>query len=47
MSIRAIRILPLLSMLLAAQAPAPDPAALARHTVDLLLVEKYPEFLAG
>src|ERR1039458_3697131 len=44
---RALQILPLLSMLLVAQAPAPDPAALARHTVDLLLAEKYPEFLAG
>jgi dienelactone hydrolase len=39
---RALRILPLLSVLLAAQ-PADDPAALGRKALDLLLSEKYPD----
>ncbi len=44
MSIRALRILPLLSVLLAAQ-PAQDPAALARKALDLVLGGQYAEFL--
>jgi fermentation-respiration switch protein FrsA (DUF1100 family) len=43
MSIRALRFLPLLSIVLAAQ-QAQDPAALARKALDLLLSEKYAEF---
>src|ERR1035441_4611728 len=39
---RAIRILPLLPMLLLAQ-PAQDPAALGRKALDLLLAGNYPE----
>ncbi len=42
---RALTLFPLLTMLLLAQAP--DPGALARKAVDLLLAGKYPEFLAG
>jgi dienelactone hydrolase len=42
--IRALRILPLLSFLLAAQ-PAQDPAALARKALDAVLGEKYADFL--
>jgi dienelactone hydrolase len=44
MSIRALRILPLLSFLLAAQ-PAQDPAVLARKALDLVLAGQYAEFL--
>src|ERR1019366_3722793 len=44
MSIRALRILPLLSILLAAQ-PAQDPAALAKKALDLVLAGQYAEFL--
>src|SRR5689334_8322744 len=44
MSIRALRILPLLSVLLAAQ-PAQDPAALARKALDLMLAGQYADFL--
>ena len=44
MFIRALRILPLLSVLLAAQ-PAQDPTALARKALDLVLAGKYDEFL--
>ena len=44
MLIRALRILPLLSVLLAAQ-PAQDPTALARKALDLVLAGKYDEFL--
>src|SRR5215471_9643778 len=44
MLIRALRILPLLSLLLAAQ-PAQDPTALARKALDLVLAGKYDEFL--
>ena len=44
MSIRALRILPLLSFLLAAQ-PAQDPAALARKALDLMLAWQYADFL--
>ena len=43
MLIRALTLLPLLSILLEAQ-PAPDPAALARKALDLVLAGKYPEF---
>ena len=43
MLIRALGLLPLLSILLAAQ-PAQDPAALARKALDLLLAGKYEEF---
>ena len=43
MSIRALRILPLLSVLLAAQ-PAQDPAALARKALDLMLAGQYADF---
>jgi alpha-beta hydrolase superfamily lysophospholipase len=42
---RALQILPLLPMLLLAQAT--DPAALARKSVDQLLAGQYSEFLAG
>ena len=45
MFVRALRILPLLSVLLAAQ-PADDPAALGRKALDLLLSGKYSD-LAG
>src|ERR1039457_5295412 len=44
MLIRAFRILPLLSILLAAQ-PAQDPPGLARKALDLVLAGKYAEFL--
>jgi dienelactone hydrolase len=44
MLIRALRILPLLSLLLAAQ-PAQDSTALARKALDLVLAGKYDEFL--
>jgi dienelactone hydrolase len=44
MSIRALRILPLLSILLAAQ-PAQDPAVLAKKALDLVLAGQYAEFL--
>ena len=44
MLIRALRILPLFSLLLAAQ-PAQDPTALARKALDLVLAGQYPEFL--
>jgi dienelactone hydrolase len=44
MLIRALRILPLLSLLLAAQ-PAQDPTALARKALDFVLAGKYDEFL--
>jgi uncharacterized protein len=44
MSIRALRILPLLSILLAAQ-PAPDSTVLARKALDLVLAGQYAEFL--
>jgi hypothetical protein len=44
MSIRALRILPLLSILLAAQ-PAQDPTVLARKALDLVLAGQYAEFL--
>ena len=44
MSIRALRILPLLSVLLAAQ-PAQDPAAVARKALDLMLAGQYADFL--
>ncbi len=44
MSIRALCILPLLSVLLAAQ-PAQDPAALARKALDLMLAGQYADFL--
>ena len=44
MSIRALLILPLLSVLLAAQ-PAQDPAVLARKALDLVLAGQYAEFL--
>jgi dienelactone hydrolase len=44
MSIRALRILPLLSVLLAAQ-PAQDSAALARKALDLMLAGQYADFL--
>jgi dienelactone hydrolase len=44
MLIRALRILPLLSVLLAAQ-PAQDPTALARKALDLVLAGKYDDFL--
>jgi dienelactone hydrolase len=44
MSIRAFRILPLLSILLAAQ-PAQDPTAQARKALDLVLAGRYAEFL--
>ncbi len=44
MSIRALQILPLLSILLAAQ-PAQDPAVLARKALDLVLAGQYAEFL--
>jgi dienelactone hydrolase len=44
MSIRALRIFPLLSILLAAQ-PAQDPAALAKKALDLVLAGQYTEFL--
>ncbi len=43
MLIRALTLLPLLSILLVAQ-QAPDPAALARKALDLVLAGKYPEF---
>jgi dienelactone hydrolase len=46
MLIRAVKLLPLLSMLLQAQ-PAQDPAAAARKALDLFLAGKYPEFLEG
>jgi dienelactone hydrolase len=44
MSIRAFQILPLLSILLAAQ-PAQDPTVLARKALDLVLAGQYAEFL--
>ena len=44
MLIRALRILPLLSLLLAAQ-PAQDPTALARKALDSVLAGKYDDFL--
>ncbi|MGD0773314.1 MAG: alpha/beta fold hydrolase [Candidatus Solibacter sp.] len=44
MLIRAFRILPLLSILLAAQ-PAQDPTAQARKALDLVLAAQYAEFL--
>jgi len=44
MSIRALRILPLLSVLLAAQ-PAQDSTVLARKALDLVLAGQYAEFL--
>jgi dienelactone hydrolase len=44
MSIRALQILPLVSILLAAQ-PAQDPAVLARKALDLVLAGQYAEFL--
>src|ERR1039457_2418898 len=44
MSIRALRIFPLLSILLAAQ-PAQDPTALAKKALDLVLAGQYAEFL--
>jgi fermentation-respiration switch protein FrsA (DUF1100 family) len=44
MSIRALRMLPLLSILLAAQ-PAQDPAVLAKKALDLVLAGQYAEFL--
>jgi hypothetical protein len=44
MLIRALRILPLLTILLAAQ-PAQDPAVLARKALDSVLSGKYDEFL--
>jgi dienelactone hydrolase len=44
MSIRALLILPLLSVLLAAQ-PAQDPAVLAKKALDLVLAGQYAEFL--
>jgi dienelactone hydrolase len=44
MPIRAFRILPLLSILLAAQ-PAQDPTVLARKALDLVLAARYAEFL--
>ena len=44
MLIRALRILPLLSVLVAAQ-PAQDSTALARKALDLVLAGKYDEFL--
>ena len=44
MSIRALRILPLLSILLAAQ-PAQDSTVLARKALDLVLAGQYADFL--
>jgi dienelactone hydrolase len=44
MLIRALRILPLFSILLAAQ-PAQDSTVLARKALDLVLSGQYPEFL--
>ena len=44
MSIRALRIFPLLSILLAAQ-PAQDPTVLAKKALDLVLAGQYAEFL--
>src|ERR1035437_1068345 len=44
MSIRALRILPLLSILLAAQ-PAQHSTVLARKALDLVLAGQYAEFL--
>jgi dienelactone hydrolase len=44
MPIRAFRILPLLSILLAAQ-PAQDPTVLARKALNLVLAGQYAEFL--
>jgi dienelactone hydrolase len=44
MPIRAFRILPLLSILLAAQ-PVQDPTVLARKALDLVLAARYAEFL--
>ena len=44
MLIRALRVLPLLSVLLAAQ-PAQDPAALARKALDQVLTGQYAGFL--
>ena len=44
MLIRALRVLPLLSVLLAAQ-PAQDPAALARKALDQVLAGQYAGFL--
>ena len=44
MLIRALRILPLLSILLAAQ-PAQDSTVLARKALDLVLGGQYAEFL--
>ena len=44
MLIRALRILPLVSLLLAAQ-PAQDPTALARKALDSVLAGKYDDFL--
>ena len=43
MSIRALNLLPLFSILLVAQ-QAQDPVAIARKALDLLLAGKYPEF---
>jgi dienelactone hydrolase len=44
MSIRALRIFPLLSILLAAQ-PAQDPTVLAKKALDLVLAGQYADFL--
>jgi uncharacterized protein len=44
MSIRALSVLPLLSVLLAAQ-PSPDPTALARKALDHVLAGQYADFL--
>src|ERR1017187_8788745 len=44
MSIRALRIFPLLSILLAAQ-PAQDPTVLAKKALDLVLAGRYADFL--
>jgi len=44
MLIRALRVLPLLSILLAAQ-PSQDPTALAKKALDLLLAGQYADFL--
>src|SRR5260370_17508049 len=41
---RALRVLPLLSILLAAQ-PSPDPTALARKALDHVLAGQYADFL--
>src|SRR5436305_1674004 len=44
MLIRALRILPLFSLVLAAQ-QAQDPAALAKKALDLMLAGQYSDFL--